>query len=238
MHRGARFVLGLTALAVVVSIALVAPAHAAKGQWSIGGNFGTGLYSNTKINDYLDSVSTADSFVPKLKHPKSGWEYGGSIRYGISPKASLDYELNLMVGKGKTDVTSPGTGTVEVKTTGLAAPLSLYYELGKSDKSVINFFVGVGPMLGTKFKVTTTSGGTTTVDEAKKKTGLYAHAGLEGDYMLSKSFAITARALGRYAKAKNVTWTDPNDPSNAFVKDVNLSGGAFSLGLRAFFGKY
>jgi hypothetical protein len=236
MHRGARFVLGLVALAVAASTALVAPAHAAKGQWSIGGNFGTGIYSNTKINDYLDSVSTANSLVPTLKHPKSGWEYGGSIRYGISPKASLDYEVNLLNGKGKTDVTSPGTATIEVKTTGIAGPLSLYYELGRSDKSVFNFFVGVGPMYGTKFKVTQSNPSTTI--ESKKKTGLYAHVGFEGDYMLSKSFAITARALGRYAKASDVTYTDPSDPSIALVKDVNLSGAAFSLGLRAFFGKY
>jgi hypothetical protein len=175
---------------------------------------------------------------PTLKHPKSGWEYGGSIRYGISPKASLDYELNLLNGKGKTDITSPGPEKFEIKTTGLAAPLSLYYELGKSDKSVFNFFVGVGPMLATKFKFTESNSTTSVTDEAKSKTGLYAHAGFEGDYMLSKSFAITARALGRYAKAKDVTWTDPTDPSNVIKKDVNLSGGAFSLGLRAFFGKY
>jgi len=92
-------------------------------------------------------------------------------------------------------------------------------------------------MFGTKFKIKASDSSTTVTDEAKSKTGLYAHAGFEGDYMLSKSFAITARALGRYAKAKNVTWTDPTDPSNVIVKDVNLSGGAFSLGLRAFFGK-
>ncbi len=235
-----RALTGLLAVAIAFA-ALATPAHAAKGQWSVGGNFGVGMYSNTKINDYLDSLSTADAFVPTLKHPKSGWEYGGSIRYGISPKASLDYEINLMNGKGKTDVTSvggnPTTGTEEVKMTGVAAPLSLYYELGKSEKSVFNFFVGVGPMLSTKFKDTASSGGTTVTTESKSKAGLYAHLGFEGDYMLSKSFAITARALGRYAKAKDVTYTDPTDPSLALKKDVNLSGGAFSLGLRAFFGK-
>jgi hypothetical protein len=237
MQHCNRIVLGLSVVIAVALAAVSTPAHAAKGQWSLGGNFGTGLYSNGPLNDFLDSASTAGSIVPTLKHPKSGWEYGGSIRYGISPKASLDYELNLMNGKGKTDVTSPGTETVEVKTTGLAGPVSLYYELGRSDKSVFNFFVGVGPMFGTKFKITESNSSTSVTDEAKSKTGLYAHGGFEGDYMMSKSFAITARVLGRYAKAKNVTWTDPTDPSNVFVKDVNMSGAAFSIGLRAFFGK-
>ena len=231
-----RALTGLLAVAIAFA-ALATPAHAAKGQWSVGGNFGVGMYSNTAINDLLDSVSTAGSVTPKLKHPKSGWEYGGSIRYGISPKASLDYELNLMNGKGKTDITSPSAETAEIKTTGLAAPLSLYYELGNSDKSVFNFFVGVGPMLSTKFKVTESNSSTSLSEESKSKTGLYAHAGFEGDYMVSKSVAITARVLGRYAKAKDVTWVDPNDANNVIKKDVNLSGGAFSLGLRAFFGK-
>src|SRR5205085_149710 len=161
-----RAVLGLFVAAVAIG-ACAAPVHAAKGQWSLGGNFGVGMYSNTAINDYLDSVSTENSFTPKLKHPKSGWEYGGSLRYGISPKASLDYELNMLNGKGKTDVTSPGTGSVEVKTTGLAGPLSVYFELGRSDKSVFNFFVGAGPMFKTKFKVTATDNTGTTVDESK-----------------------------------------------------------------------
>jgi hypothetical protein len=231
-----RALAGLVAIVIAASVALAAPASAAKGQWSIGGNFGVGMYSNTAINDTLDAAFEGSGVTPK--HVKSGWEYGGSLRYGISPKASLDYEVNLMNGKGTTDANATaGTPEIEVKTTGIAGPLSLYYELGKSEKSIFNFFVGVGPMYGTKWKVTAKSN-PEVVTEAKSKTGLYAHAGFEGDYMLSKSVAITARALGRYAKAKDVEWTDPADATNTQKIDVNLSGGAFSLGLRAFFGKY
>lgn len=235
MLRCKRALTGLVAVAIAASLSLAAPAHAAKGQWSIGGNFGVGLYSNTAINDSLDVLFQGSGVSPK--HVKSGWEYGGSIRYGVSPKLSLDYEVNLMNGKGTTDANSTaGTAKLVAHTKGLAGPLSLYYELGKSEKSTIYFFVGGGPMYGTKWKLESTDLTPNTI-EAKSKTGFYAHGGFEGDYNLSKSVAITARALGRYAKASDVTYTDPTT-SQETKADVNLSGGAFSLGLRAFFGKY
>jgi hypothetical protein len=44
--------------------------------------------------------------------------------------------------------------------------------------------------------------------------------------------ALTARALGRLAKASDVEYAA--DPTTKI--DVDLSGAAFSLGLRVFFG--
>src|SRR5262249_51892568 len=113
----------------------------------------------------------------------------------------------------------------------------LYYNLSSNDKDAFMFFIGGGPMYSTKWKLETKGSSPQTL-EAKGKTGFYAHAGFEADHKLSKSVAITARALGRYAKASDVTYTDPTDPTIQYKADVNLSGGAFSLGLRAFFGKY
>jgi hypothetical protein len=229
-----RALTGLVAVAIATTVVLATPAHAAKGQWSIGGNFGIGMYSNGAVNDSLDQLFSGTGVTPK--HVKSGWEYGGSLRYGISPKASLDYEFNLLNGKGKTDANATaGTPEFEAKTTGLAGPLSLYYLLSNNDKDQFSFFVGAGPMYSTKWKFKIT-GSTPPEIEAKSKTGLYAHAGFEAAHMLSKSVAITARALGRYAKASDVTYTDPVS-SLTYKVDVNMSGGAFALGLRAFFGK-
>jgi hypothetical protein len=192
-------------------------AHAAKGQWSIGGNFGVGTYSNGAFNDSLDVLG--------LKNVKDGLEYGGSIRYGVSPKVALDYEVNLLNGKVTDDSYSPN---VDISTKSIALPLSLYYQLASNDKYAFHFFVGAGPMVSTKWKITD---GLTTF-ESKNKTAFYAHGGFEGDLMLSKTVALTARALGRLAKASDVE--DAADPTTKV--DVDLSGAAFSLGLRVFFG--
>jgi hypothetical protein len=236
MQHCNRIVLGLSVFIAVALAAVSTPAHAAKGEWSIGGNFGVGMYSNTAINDSLDRIFASSGVSPK--HVKSGWEYGGSIRYGISPKASLDYEVNLLNGKATTDAdATAGTPEFTAKTTGIAGPLSLYINLSSNDKDDIDFFIGAGPMYSTKWKFEVKGSSPTTL-EAKSKTGLYAHLGFEAEHHLSKSLSISARALGRYAKASDVTYTDPTDPSVQYKADVNLSGAAFAIGLREHFGKH
>jgi len=209
-------------LAVAIAVGVAAtPAHAAKGQWSIGGNFGVGTYSNGAFNDALQTL------VPPLKEVKDGWEYGGSIRYGVSPKVALDYEVNLLNGTVTDDNYTPN---VDISTKSVALPLSLYYQLASNDKYAFHFIVGAGPMVSTKWKLDDgTPPGTV---ESKSKTAFYAHGGFEGDWMVGKTVAITGRVLGRLAKASDVE--DAADPTNKV--DVDLSGVAFALGLRVFFG--
>jgi len=203
---------------LAIALASAGPAQAAKGVWSLGGNFGTGIYSNSEINDDLDLIG-----IDKIT---SGWEYGGSLRYGISPKASIDAEFNSINGKSSTS-DSPNPD-IEASTTGMAVPLSLYYTLSENDDALFNLFIGAGPMFSTKYKL---EQGSNSI-EGKGKTTFYAHLGLEAQYKLSPTFALTARALGRLAKASDVE--DKDDPSN--TEDVDLSGAAFSLGARLYFG--
>ena len=150
-------------------------AHAAKGQWSLGGNFGVGTYSNSAFNDSLD--------VAGLKNVKDGFEYGGSIRYGVSPKVALDYEVNLLNGKVTDDTLTPN---VDISTKAVALPLSMYYQLASNDKYAFHLILGAGPMVSTKWKL---DNGTTVI-ESKSKTAFYAHGGFEGDWMVGKTVAI------------------------------------------------
>jgi hypothetical protein len=60
----------------------------------------------------------------------------------------------------------------------------------------------------------------------------YAHAGLEGLLRVGPHFGVSARAMGRMAKAKGVEELD--DPTTKF--DVSMNGFAVGVGLRAFFG--
>ena len=50
---------------------------------------------------------------------------------------------------------------------------------------------------------------------------------------MSRQFALSARAMGRYAKASDVDISD--DPADGKI-DLDMSGFAFNLGLRVFFG--
>jgi hypothetical protein len=208
------------ALALLTALA-VSPALAAKGQFSIGGNFGTSITNGGAFNDSLK----ASIGSPPYKDISGDWDFGGSLRYGISPKASLDLELNAIKAKG---VSSESGTTLTASEKGLATSLNLYYALSQNESFDFNFFIGAGPLLSAKWDLKDNLGGH---EEGSSKTGLYAQGGLEGQYKLAKQFALSARVFGRLAKVNDVTWTD--DPTTKF--DINMSGLAFSVGARAFF---
>jgi Outer membrane protein beta-barrel domain len=215
----------IPAAAVLVAAALAVssgPALAAKGQFSIGGNFGTSITDGGAFNDSLK----ASIGVPPYEDIAGDWDFGGSMRYGISEKASLDLEFNAIKAKGTSEEAGEElTATVK----GLATSLNLYYALSQNESFDFNFFVGAGPLLSTKWQLDSTSGGS---EESEGKTSLFAQAGLEGQYKVASQFALTARAMGRLAKADDVAWTD--DPTTTF--DVDMSGIAFSVGARVFLG--
>jgi hypothetical protein len=211
----------LAALAAVAALAVTnAPASAAKGMWSLGGNFGTGTYSNSDLNDILK----ADT--PPRDEVKSGWEYGGSLRYGISSKLSLDAELNAIKGSATTN-NPGGDGDETWRTQGMAMPINLYYALSQNESFMFNVFAGAGPMFGSKLHASDNS------DDVKSdsKTVLTAQGGLEGQYLISPKVALGARVLGRTAKVDNIEID--GTPTNL---DLDMSGFSFGLGLRMFFG--
>lgn len=224
MFQRTRALLVLALAFTAILGATSAPALAAKGQFSIGGNFGTSITNGGAFNDSLKAFIGS----PPYKEISGDWDFGGSIRYGLSDKASLDLEFNKIKAKSKTTV-SPDELTASEEA--LAIPLNLVYALSTNDNYDFNLVIGAGLMTGTKWKLeeTGTSPGS---EESKSKSAFYGQGGFEGIYKLSPQFGITARALGRLAKANDLEWTD--DPTTKF--DVNMSGVAFSVGLRAFFG--
>jgi hypothetical protein len=196
-----------------------APAHAAKGQWSLGGNFGVGIYGMGQVNDTLKAEGLDDI--------KDGIEYGGTLRYGIGATKALEVEANWLNGDSKTNI---GGTDLKINAKAMALPLNLLFQISENDKYKFHFLIGAGPLLSTKIK---TEAGSLSAETASK-TAFMAQGGFEGDMFLSPTVALTARALGRYAKASNVD-VDANDPS-AGTTDIDFSGAAFSLGLRVFFG--
>ena len=218
-YRGAL----VAGLVFALSLGLSAgAAHAAKGQFSIGGNFGTGIYSNSDINDLLKTAS------PPRKEIKSGWEYGGSLRYGISNKVSLDAEVNSI--KAKATTTNPSSnGDEKWAVKGIAVPVNIVLALSQNDKYTFNLFAGAGPLLSAKL----TAEDNTSSIKSDSQTTFTAQGGFEGMVLVSPQFAITARALGRTAKISDIKI---GGMSSTPQLDGDLSGAAFSLGLRVLFG--
>ena len=209
----------LAAFAAVALVFSTAPAFAAKGQWSLGGNFGVGTYSNGDFNDELEASG--------FEKVKDGYEFGGTLRRGMSDKMGLEIEGMAINGKSSTDVSG---SDVNWHTKGFATPVNLLIGVSQNDKYDFNAIVGAGPMWSAKF---TADDGTTSI-ESGSKTTFMGQGGFEGDYMMSRQFALSGRVLGRYAKASDVD-VDKDDPSAGTV-DLDMSGFSFNLGLRVFFG--
>jgi hypothetical protein len=205
----------------IAFVALVALATAAAPSWSagvgtfsIGANFGTGIYSNSDLNETIETSG--------IEELTSGWEYGGSLRYQVSPRLGLDLEVNRMNPASTTE--DAGNPDIEVSSPGMAIPLNLYYMLSQNDQYAFNLFGGAGLVTGGKFKAE--QGGTET--ELDAKSSFYGQAGLEAQYMISPQFALGARVLGRTAKSE----IEESDPS----VDIDYTGFAFGVGARLSFG--
>lgn len=218
MPRHFRFIASTAAVALIALVAFVAPASAGMpGTFSVGGNFGTGIYSNSDLNDA--------PMMTGLEKVTSGWEYGGSLRYQVSPRLGLDLEANFM--KPKSTTVAAGFEDTKVTTSGVAIPLNLYYRMSENETTVFNLFGGAG--IVTSAKAREQQG--TFESETDGKSSFYGQAGLEAQYMVSPMFAFGARALGRMAKSE-LERTNPSDPA----VDIDYSGFAFSLGARMSFG--
>ena len=208
----------LAAAALVAAAALPFPAMAATpGVFSLGLNLGTGIYSNSDINDVLE----ANDF----EEITGGWEYGGSLRYQVSPKIGLDLEVNRIDPSSTTDI--PGEPEVEFSTPAMAVPLNLVYELSSNDTNVFNLFGGPGILTGAKFRAEQDPD----EEESDAGTAFYGQIGLEALWKLSPTFALGARALGRTASTEI---DDPDNDLDGF--EMNYGGIAFGLGARVFFG--
>ena len=200
------------AAAILALVVLTGPAHAAtQGTWSLGANFGTGLYSNSDLNDALGT---------DVEEITSGWEFGGSLRYQVSPRLGMDLEVNSMKPASTTE--SPGNPDLELSTPGMAITVNPVYELSRNEKTAFNLFGGAGMVTGAKFQGES-DGETEELDAA---TSFYGQAGLEAQFMMSPQFALGARAFGRMAKAEIEDTTI----------DVDYSGFAFGIGARMSFG--
>ena len=210
-------------LAALLALTLFAvPASAAPGTWSLGANFGVGTYSNSDLNDQLEAGG--------VKAVKDGWEFGGTIRRGLSTKTSLELEGMMMDGKSTTE---EGTATLDFHTKGIAMPVNMLYALSQNDTHDFSLLVGAGPVFNMHGSQTFEDTGVSVEGETASKTAFMAQGGFEGDYLLSRQFALSGRVLGRYAKAGDVD-INKDDPSDGTI-DLDHSGFAFSLGMRMFF---
>ncbi|HTR96728.1 MAG TPA: tetratricopeptide repeat protein [Candidatus Acidoferrales bacterium] len=154
--------------------------------------------------------------------------FGGSVRFPVRHELSLDIELSRL------RATARDSNGVQYEASAIPLIASLVYPLHSTSTVRLNVFVGGGPMMSTKAFAKVDLFGTklTIFDE---KTGFYLHGGLEGEWLPTPKFAVTARVLGRSASESGFFGDTPSD---YFLhgRKVDFTGYGASIGLRAYIG--
>jgi len=208
---------------------------------SLGGVFGYGMFNPKEINDAIKKFDE-DLNTGNAEEIKGASEFGGSVRFPLRPRISLDLEIMRF----RAAVSDSGRPSDEIAPSDFqisAIPMvaSIYYNAWSRPKFRVNVFGGLGPMFVTEVKVTYPflflEG--LGISIAENKTGFYAHAGVEGEFLVMPRLAVSGRVLGRMASAGKVI-SLPADYTENFGRftdqSVSFSGLAFNVGLRAYIG--
>ncbi len=183
--------------------------------------------------------------LPETGGNKDGFEgkvqYGGSVRFPIKPRWSLDIELlQFKAEASDTFVVNP---RYSYEATATPIAVSVYWTAMTGSKHRVYVFAGGGPMLSSRaaVKFNDPDVGYFVADEGA---GTYFHAGVEGEMMLGERFSVSGRVVGRTAK-KSDLFKDTYEELNLYSSDpngrlrgqeVDFSGFGAYVGLRAYIG--
>ena len=193
--------------------------------------YGVGSGDNKSMGEIVKAGGGDDKFDSKP-------EFGGSVRFPLRPRFSLDVELSRFRATDHDSVS--GTGRTEFEASAIPLVVSLYWTAVPGNKYRVNLFGGAGPMLasraGIEFLFFTIHLGL-----ADEKVGTYVHGGVEGEYMVTPKLSISGRVLGRYANAsklfKNSDLMLYGPPAVPLAnRKVDFSGFGAYIGLRGYIG--
>lgn len=203
---------------------------------------GKGPGDNTDLGKAPKFFGGSDKLDPQT-------EFGGSVRFPIRPRFSLDIELSRLLAKGESDSGAASSYITDnkYKASGNPLVLSIYWTAVPGQKFRANVFVGAGWLLGATASMDMHYYAPPSYDfrflQGDTKTGSYFHVGGEGEYLVHPKIGITGRVLYRHAVAKDLipqgtgllTALQPNIPIFQNIK-VDFSGVAFAIGVRAYVG--
>jgi hypothetical protein len=173
-------------------------------------------------------------------------EFGYSVRFPLKPGLSIEFEVQRL--RATTDDPLPHDRNAHTEYTSSAMPFVVSMVRGwrSAPKYHVNVFGGLGVMPTqaiAEYKQTLVSGRLTPSQLVGHHTGLYAHAGLEGEWMAKPRLALTARVLPRYAKSGTLDWPSKSyeiyesyEQSKLGDRSADFSGIAGAVGLRAYIG--
>ncbi len=194
-----------------------------------------------------DIVDLASSSGAGLAPDFSGDpEFGWSVRFPLKPELSIEFEVQHL--RATTDDPLPADRNAHTEYTASATPVvvSLVKAWRTSPKVHVNLIGGVGLMptqVVAEYKQTLVSGRLTPSQLVGHHLGLFAHAGVEGEWMAYERLALTGRVTGRLANSGTLDWPSDSyeiyesyEQSKLGDRAANFSGFAAAVGVRAYIG--
>ena len=193
---------------------------------SVSFNLGPGSGENKDMADFAQEFgSTQDKYDNKP-------QIGGAVRFPVTRTLSLELELQRLRATNQAD-------EAELEITAYPLFVSVYHSTFSRSMFRANLFVGGGILSSAISKIEIpldTGSGIVPISLSGQKNGAYFHGGLEAEFLAHSRLALTARLLGRYAKASGVLDEYGDFATEYADRDIDFSGLAATFGLRAYIG--
>jgi hypothetical protein len=198
---------------------------------SIAFGFGAGSGANENLAEMPRAGGGDDRFESKAS-------FGGSVRFPLRPRLSLDIELQRF--RATASDSFPENVGVRYEAWAMPLAVSAYYAAIARTNWRVNVFAGGGPLLAATSTIDL-SLGVDRVAIADERIGFYGHGGVEGEFLAHPRFSITGRVLGRVAKASGIYQnTDPDleiyGTTKLTDRKLDFSGFGAHVGVRAYIG--
>jgi hypothetical protein len=197
---------------------------------SLSFSYGRGSGDNEDMAEIVVAGGGPDKYDPKP-------QLGGSVRFPVAQKWSLDLELQRLRATNR-DANQPPNDT-RFEITAYPISLSLIYTAYTQRWVRANLFAGGGVLSSAISKIEFGDFGGSALTVSGQKNGGYFHGGLEAEILVHPRVALTGRVLGRSAKAEKVLDEFDFDAyGQATLKNrtIDFSGIAATFGLRAYIG--
>lgn len=207
---------------------------------SLGLIYGLGQAVN---QDLVDLASPAG--VPQADDFEASPEFGYSVRFPLSPRYSVDFSVTRLRAETEDNLDPAFNEHAQYTSTGTPIVATLVWNWLQQRKYRVNLMGGAGFMSSeaTVLFLHDHLGRLIPVQIVGEATGPYLHGGVEGEWLLSPRFAVTATVLGRYANSGELDWERPDfvvyqgvSDSRLGDRSVDFSGLAAHVGVRAYIG--
>jgi hypothetical protein len=195
--------------------------------------YGTGSGDNKNLGEVVKAGGGSDKFDSKP-------EFGGSVRFPLKPRISLDVEISRLRATDHDDGTYLSGRTLTYEASAIPLVVSLFYNLMPRPKYHVSAFIGAGSLMASQILLRVPVSASATENIGDQKQGSIFQGGLEGEYMVGSKFSVSGRVLGRSASAKDFFHGDNFTlySSNVKLDDRKVDFGGFgaTVALRAYIG--